>query len=113
MLRTRHRGDTVRAAAGDAWERTGCLERRAEAGRARVWVGRSPRPAERQAAGREQRLAPAETPRAARTPARGRGQRQSTEDAQRVGALAPVRPEPRVEGWLRLAWAQPLERHTR
>ena len=76
-------------------------------------VGRSPRHAERQAAGLDKRLAHAETKLAALTPTRGRGKRQITAAATLVVAMDTVRKEQRVEGLLRSAWAQQLERHTR
>jgi transposase len=112
MCRTKHRGAKVLAAEGSARARTGCLEIGAEAGSARVFVGRSPGPAARQAAGLAKRLAHAEQKRAARTPARGRGKRQITAAATRVAAIDHVLTEQRVEGWLRLAWDQQSERHT-
>ena len=70
-------------------------------------------PAARQAAGLEKRWAHAETKLAALTPARGRGKRQITAEATRVVAIDTVLKEQRVEGLLRMAWEQPLERHTR
>jgi transposase len=112
ICRTKHRGAKVLAAEGYELASTGCLESGAEAWSARVFVVRSPGHAARQAAGLAKRLAHAEQKRAALTPARGRGQRQITAAATRVAALDHVLTEPRVEGGLRLEWAQQIERHT-
>jgi len=78
----------------------------------RVLVVRSPVHAARQAAGLERRLANAEKNLAALTPARGRGKRQITEEAKLVAAIDKVLKEQRVEGLLRIAWEQQIERQT-
>jgi len=113
IFRTNHRGETVLAAEGYELARTCCLERSAEEWSERVLVVRSPMHAERQAAGLEKRLAHAETKLAALTPARGRGKRQITAEATLVVAIDTVLKEQRVEGLLRIAWEQQMERHTR
>jgi transposase len=112
IFRSNDRGDAVLAAEGYEVERTCGLEAGAAEGSERVLGVRSPVPAERQAAGLEPRLAHAEQKLAALTPARGRGPRPITDAATLLEAIKHVLNAQRVEGWLSIAWAQQLERHT-
>ena len=111
--RPHDRGHEVLAAAGDELERTCGAPGGAGEWSARVVVVRSPRHANQQAAGLATRLRHAETPLTALTPPRGRGTRQSTDAALRVEASDRGLTAPRVDGWLRVAWEQPVEPTTR
>jgi transposase len=115
MSRGQHREQTVLAAAGYEFKRSGCLED-GEGGKTawseRVLVRRSPMHAAQQTAGLEQRLATAAKKRAALTPARGRGKRQMTDEGMFVEAMANVLKEQRVAGVLRMDWARQIERRT-
>ncbi len=113
LCRPTERGHEGRAAEGEACARTCGAPGRHEGWTARVRVGRSPRHANRQAAGLDTRLRHAETALAALTPPRGRGQRQSPDEATRVEAIALVRTAPRVEGLRSGAWDKQVERQTR
>src|SRR5437867_1223174 len=112
MVRTDHRGDEVLVAKGYEVEKICALDDGKAEWTERVLVVRSPVHAARQAAGLERRLANAEKNLAALTPARGRGKRQITEEAKLVAAIDKVLKEQRVEGLLRIAWEQQIERQT-
>jgi len=112
ILRTDHRGDEVLVAKGYEVEKICALDDGKAEWTERVLVVRSPVHAARQAAGLERRLANAEKNLAALTPARGRGKRQITEEAKLVAAIDKVLKEQRVEGLLRIAWEQQIERQT-
>jgi hypothetical protein len=73
---------------------------------------RSPLHAAPQTAGLEKRLATAAKKLAALTPVRGRGKRQMTDEVLFVAARDNVLKEQRVEGVLRIDWAQQIERRT-
>ena len=114
-MRPNDRGHKGLAAEGYEFERTG--EAPGEAGdatpwRERVWVRRSPRPADPQAAGLEKRLGQAETKLAALTPPRGRGNGPMTDEATLVAAMALVRKEHRVDGLLSVTGAKQVEQLT-
>ena len=115
MCRDTHREQPVPAAEGEECARRCGLEE-GEGGNTawseRVVVRRSPLHAAPQTAGRAKRLATAAKKLAALTPARGRGTRQMTDDVMRMDAMDNVRKAQRVEGWLRLDWAQQSERRT-
>jgi len=115
IFRSNHRDEAVLAAEGYECERSCSLEDE-EGGKTawseRVLVLRSPMHAAQQIAGWEKRLATAATKLAALTPARGRGKRQMTDEGTLVEAIDNVLKEQRVEGLLRLAWEQQIERHT-
>ena len=112
IYRVNHRGEKGLAAEGYELARPCCLEAGAAPWSERVLVVRSPVHAERQAVGLEKRLAHAEQKLAALTPARGRGKRQITDEATLVEAMDNVLKAQRVEGLLRIAWEQQIERHT-
>jgi len=113
IVRDNHRAQTVLAAEGYEVERSCGLED-GEGGKTawseRVLVLRSPLHAAQQTAGLEKRLATAAKKRAALTPARGRGKRQRTDEGRLVAAMDNVLKEQRVEGVLRIAWAQQIAR---
>jgi transposase len=115
-MRPHDRGHKVLVAAGDEFERT--CEAPGDAGdtatwRERVLGMRSPMPADQQAAGWEKRLCQAETQLAALTPPRGRGKRHITDEATLVEAVALVRKEHRVDGWLSVTGEKQVEQTTR
>ena len=112
LMRGEPCGKAVLVAEGDEVERPCDLAVRAAHWRERVVVGRSPVHAAHQAVGLEKRLGQAEPKLAALTPARGRGTRQRTDDVTLVEAMALVRKEPRVEGWLTVAWERQVEQPT-
>ena len=112
LVRRNHRAEEVLVAEGYEFERRCGLEEGEAEWTERVFVVRSPAPAERQAAGLAKRLATAEHKLAALTPARGRGKRQITEEATLVAAIDKVLKEQHVEGLLRGEWQQESERHT-
>ncbi len=113
LFRPNDRGHAVRAAEGEACERTGGAQGRHEGWTERVMVVRSPLHAPQQAAGWDTRLRHAETALAALTPPRGRGKRQSTEAVTLVEAMALGLTAHRVEGRLSGAWEKPVEQPTR
>ena len=80
--------------------------------RERGLVVRSPLHAHQQTAGLENRLHHAETALTALTPPRGRGKRQITDEATLVEAIDRVLKDQRVDGLLRVAWAQQVEQTT-
>jgi hypothetical protein len=115
IWRTNARGHAVLAAEGSECERT-CQAPGAAADAAawheRVWVVRSPRPADQQAAGLEKRLGHAQTTLAALTPPRGRGKGPITDDATLVEAMARVLEEHRVDGLRSVPWEKQVEQTT-
>ena len=112
IWRTNERGHEVLAAEGYELERTCGAPDSDVAWRERVLVVRSPLHANQQAAGLEKRLHHAETALTALTPPRGRGKRQITDEATLVEAIDRVLKDQRVDGLLRVAWAQQVEQTT-
>jgi len=112
LFRCPHRDAAVLAAEGYALARVCGVEEGAAAWTERGGVVRAPVQAERQAQGLDTRLAPAEKKLAALTPARGRGKRQSSAEATRREAMAPVLKAQRVDGWLTVAGKRQVERPT-